>query len=52
MWKLALNNANHFSKQQTVGKISDYEYFHPTILALAGAIILGLVGAIPSWLKK
>ena len=25
MWKLALNHANIFSKQQTVGKMSDYE---------------------------
>ena len=25
IWKLALNHANIFSKQQTVGKLSDYE---------------------------
>ena len=25
MWKLALNHANIFSKQQTMEKISDYE---------------------------
>ena len=25
MWKLALNHANIFSKQQAVGKMSDHE---------------------------
>ena len=27
MWKLALNHANIFSKQQTIGKMSDHELF-------------------------
>ena len=29
MWKLALNHANIFSKQQTVGKMSGYELLSP-----------------------
>ena len=29
MWKLALNHANIFSKQQTVGKMSDHELLLP-----------------------
>ena len=29
MWKLALNHANIFSKQQAVGKMSDYELLSP-----------------------
>ena len=29
VWKLALNRANILSKQQTVGKMSDYELLSP-----------------------
>ena len=29
MWELALNHANIFSGQQTVGKMSDYELLSP-----------------------
>ena len=29
MWKLALNHANIFSKQQTMGKMSDHELISP-----------------------
>ena len=29
MWKLALNHAINFSKQQTVGKMSDHELLSP-----------------------
>ena len=29
MWKLALNHANNFSKEQTVGKIPDQELLLP-----------------------
>ena len=29
MWKLALNHANIFSKQQTMGKLSHHELLSP-----------------------